>query len=79
MDAAATFKYVDSDTFAPGPGEIRFDMFEGEYTHEGDRCTFEVMIKRLNLQDSGLGALAEVVHDLDLKDNKFNRNETDGL
>lgn len=78
-DHAAAFKYVDSDTYAPDPGEIRFDMFEGEYTHEGDRCTFEVMIKRLNLQDSGLIALAEVIHDIDLKDNKFNRSETDGL
>ena len=79
VDNTATFKYVDSDTFAPDPGEIRFDMFEGEYTHEGNRCTFEVMIKELNLQDSGLVALAEVIHDLDLKDNKFNRSETDGL
>ena len=79
VDGAATFKYIDSDTFAPGPSEIRFDMFEGEYTHEGDQCTFEVMIKRLNLQDSGLIALAEVIHDIDLKDSKFNRSETDGL
>jgi hypothetical protein len=79
VDEAALFKYIDSDAFAPGPGEIRFDMFEGEYTHEGEQCTFEVMIKRLNLQDSGLTALAEVIHDIDLKDNKFNRSETDGL
>ena len=54
-------------------------MFEGEYTHEGDRCTFEVMIKRLGLQDHGLTALAEVIHDIDLKDSKYNRSETDGL
>jgi hypothetical protein len=79
VDEAAMFKYVDSDTYAPDPGEIRFDMFEGEYTHEGDRCTFEVMAKRLNLQDPGLVALSEVIHDIDLKDNKYNRSETDGL
>lgn len=79
VDEAAMFKYVDSDTYAPDPGEIRFDMFEGEYTHEGDQCTFEVIAKRLNLQDPGLVALSEVIHDIDLKDNKYNRNETDGL
>ena len=79
VDQAANFKYVDSDTYAPRPGEIRFDMFDGEYTHEGDRCTFEVMTQRLNLKDSGLVALAEVIHDIDLKDNKYNRGETVGL
>ena len=79
VDEAAIFKYVDSDTYAAGSDEIRFDMFEAEYTHEGDRCTFEVMTKRLNLQDSGLVALAEVIHDIDLKDSKYNRSETEGL
>ena len=79
VDDAAIFKYVDSDTYAPGPEEIRFDMFEGEYTHEGDRCSFEVMIKRLSLQDWGLAALSEVIHDIDLKDSKYDRAETDGF
>jgi len=79
VDDTAIFKYVDSDTYTPNKGEIRFDLFEGEYTHEGDRCTFEVMIKRLGLQERGLSALAEVIHDIDLKENKYNRGETDGL
>lgn len=79
VDDAAIFKYVDADTYAPGPEEIRFDMFEGEYTHEGDRCSFEVMIKRLSLQDWGLAALSEVIHDIDLKDSKYDRAETEGF
>ena len=79
VDEAANFKYIDSDSYVPRPGEIRFDMFEGEYTHEGDRCTFEVMVKRLGLQDQGLAALAEVIHDIDLKESKYDRRETDGL
>ena len=78
-DENATFKFVDADTYEPGPGEMRFDMFEGEYTHEGDRCTFEVMIRRFGLKDHGLGAMAEVIHDIDLKDGKYNRSETNGL
>ncbi len=79
VDETARFKYVDADAYAPRPGEIRFDMFEGEYTHEGNRCTFEVMIKRIGLADHGLAALAEVIHDIDLKESKYDRSETNGL
>lgn len=79
VDKNAIFKFVDSDTYTPRPGEIRFDMFQGEYTHEGDRCTFEVMVKRLGLKERGLAALAELIHDIDLKDSKYNRAETEGL
>lgn len=79
VDHTAVFKYVDSDSYRTHPGEIRFDMYDGEYTHEGNRCTFEVMIRRLNLQDRGLTTLAGVIHDIDLKENKYNHVETDGL
>ena len=61
------------------PGEIRFDMYEAEFTHEGDRCTFEVLIERVGLSDPGLGPIAEIVHDIDLKDAKFAREETPGI
>jgi hypothetical protein len=79
VDKVARFKYVPDPHYSPKPGEIRFDMFDGEYTHEGDRCTFEVMIQRLQIQDHALRPLAEVVHDIDLKDEKFARRETDGF
>lgn len=79
VDKTAVFKFVQDPRYSPKPNEIRFDMFDGEYTHEGDRCTFEVMIQRLQIQDHALGPLAEVVHGIDLKDGKFDRNETDGF
>jgi hypothetical protein len=79
VDRAAVFKFVTGSGYTPKPDEIRFDMFDGDYTHEGDRCTFEVMIQRLRLQDQALGPLAEVVHDIDLKDEKFARSETSGF
>lgn len=79
VDESAVFKYVPESQHAPKPNEVRFDMFDGEYTHEGDRCTFEVMIQRLQIQDHALGPLSEVVHDIDLKDEKFGRSETDGF
>jgi len=79
IDQTAVFKFVSGAQYSPGPGEIRFDMFDGEYTHEGDRCSFEVMIQRLRLQDHALAVMAEVVHDIDLKDGKYSRCETDGF
>ena len=79
IDPHAHFKFVPAKGYQPEPGEIRFDMYEAEFTHEGDRCTFEVLIKRLGLSDPGLGPIAEIVHDIDLKDSKFGRQETLGI
>jgi hypothetical protein len=79
VDEAAAFKFVAGARYTPKPNEVRFDMYDGEYTHEGARCTFEVMIQRLEIRDHALGPLAEVVHDIDLKDGKFGRRETDGF
>lgn len=79
VEPAAVFKFVAGPQYTLGPNEIRFDMFDGEYTHEGDRCTFEVMLQRLRLQDHALASVAEVVHDIDLKDGRYARAETDGF
>lgn len=59
---------------------IRFDMPSAEFTHEGEDCTFETMLKRFGLrEDQALVELAEIVHDIDLKDDKFHRLEAAGL
>jgi hypothetical protein len=79
IDPNARFKFVPPKGYQPQPGEIRFDMYEAEFTHEGDRCTFEVLIERVGLSDPGLGPIAEIVHDIDLKDAKFAREETPGI
>ncbi len=61
-------------------GAIPFDMFAAEFTHHGEDCTFETMLKRFDLADiKPLRHLAEIVHDIDLKDDKFNRLEAAGL
>lgn len=79
IDAAPVFKFVDSDGYAPREGEQRFDMFDAEHSHEGDRCTFEVLLDRFALGHAGLREIAEVVHDLDLKDDRYGRAETPGV
>jgi len=79
IDRDATFKFVAAKGYKPRPGELRFDMFEAEYTHEGDRCTFEVLLQRSGLDDPALAAIGEIVHDIDLKDGKFARAEAGGI
>ena len=79
IDPGARFKFVPGRSYAPRSGEVRFDMFEGEYTHEGDRCTFEVLLQRARLDDPALAVIGEIIHDIDLKDAKYGREETGGI
>ena len=54
-------------------------MFDAEFTHEGDLCTFEVLLARWGSGDAALRRIADLVHDVDLRDGKFGREETDGF
>jgi hypothetical protein len=79
IDRAATFKWVPPKGYQPENGELRFDMFEAEFTHVGDSCTFEVLLQRTGIKDRALAALAEIVHDIDIKDERYQRPETAGV
>jgi hypothetical protein len=79
IDPGARFKFVPGTGYGPQPGELRFDMFEGEFTHVGDRCTFEVLLGHAGLDDPALKAIGEVIHDIDLKDGKYGRAEVAGV
>jgi hypothetical protein len=80
IDPAATFVFTDPDAKPPSPDVVRFDMFEGEFTHDGDLCTFEVLLRAsTRADDEALQAIAEIVHDLDLKDDRYQRPETAGI
>ncbi len=68
---------VEGETVECG---IPFDMFGAEFTHQCDDCTFETLIKKFGLiEDSGLREIAEIIHDVDQKDDMFNRREASGL
>jgi hypothetical protein len=54
-------------------------MFEAEFTHRGDLCTFEVLLADFHLDEPALRHIAEIIHDIDLKDAKFSRPEAAGL
>jgi hypothetical protein len=79
IDPKAKLKFVTPKGYVPRQGELRFDMFEAEHTHEGDRCTFEVLARRFGVSDPAVTAIGEVVHDIDLRDGKFGRLETPGV
>ncbi|MEO6027629.1 MAG: chromate resistance protein ChrB domain-containing protein [Candidatus Binatia bacterium] len=79
IDPQARFKFVPARGYTPAVRELRFDMFDAEFTHDGDLCTFEVLLRAFDLNDAALQAVAEVVHDIDLKEAKFDREETTGF
>jgi hypothetical protein len=79
IDTAAKLKYVEAKGYAPAPGELRFDMFDAEFTHEGNLCTFEVLLARMGSDDPALRHIADIIHDIDLRDGKFAREETAGF
>ena len=60
-------------------GAIPFDMYGAEFTHHSEDCTFETLMKAFDLKDTALQSIAEIVHDIDLKDNKYGRKEADGI
>jgi len=79
IDPAAQFRFVVPTDYQHQPGELRFDMYDGEFTHEGDLCTFETLCRHYALTDPALSAIGEIVHDIDCKDDKFLRLETPGV
>ncbi|HEY0555854.1 MAG TPA: chromate resistance protein ChrB domain-containing protein [Thermoanaerobaculia bacterium] len=79
IDPTARFRFADSQSPEAATGEVRFDTVRGEFTHEGDRCTFETLVARLGLRDPAVSQIAEIVHDIDLKDAKFGRADTPGI
>jgi hypothetical protein len=79
IDPKARFKFVPAKGYEPKPNELRFDMFEAEFSHEGEDCTFETLCRRFAIKQSGLREVAEIVHDIDLKDDKFSRAEAAGV
>jgi len=78
LDSKARFRFIDPQEPARA-GELRFDMPGGDFTHEGDRCTFETLLARAGAGGRALTEVAEIVHDVDLKDGKFGRSEAAGV
>ena len=69
--------------FAPNPSThpeaIPYDMMDVEFTHHGDDCTFETLLKRFAIADPAVRRIGEMIHDADLEDGKYQRPECIGL
>jgi hypothetical protein len=79
IDPHARFRFVEIAKYAPAAKDLRFDMANGEFTHVRDLCTFEVLCERFRLEDPALRAIAEIVHDLDVKDARYGRPDNEGV
>jgi hypothetical protein len=77
IDPKASFVFAKDPT--DFPGAIPYDMTGGEFTHHGEDCTFETLLKRFDLKDKGLKKLGQMIHDADLEDGKFQTVEAFGL
>lgn len=72
-------KFIFNTDPARHPDAIPYDMFEVELSHHGDDCTFETLVKRFGITDKGVLKIAEMVHDADLEDGKFQTTECIGI
>jgi len=77
IDPKAKFIFVKK---IPANGRVvSFDMLEADFSHQGDDCTFETLLKRFRIQDKMLRKMSEMIHDADLDDDKFERAECIGI
>jgi hypothetical protein len=56
-----------------------FDMRGAELGHHGGDCTFETILRRRGLDDPVLWRLAEIVHEADIDDERFDAPQAPGL
>lgn len=78
IDSAAKFLFQKAGDPLPS-GVIPFDMVGAEFSHQGEDCTMETMLKRFGIKDPAAWEIARIVHDADLKDGKYGKEEAKGL
>jgi hypothetical protein len=77
IDAKARFVFATNP--AEFPDAVPYDMSDVEFTHHGDDCTFETLVKRFGIEDKAASQMGEMIHDADLEDEKFGRIECIGI
>jgi hypothetical protein len=74
IDPRARFGFAADREAVPDHG-VPFDMFGVEFSHQGERCTFETLCAVFGMTESSLARIAAIVHDLDLKDGRHGAPE----
>ena len=67
VDPNATFAFVKE----PAASDVAFDMYTGEFSHQGPLCTYEVLAQSFALSDPAVLRIGQIVHDLDMHDTKY--------
>lgn len=76
IDPKAVIRYAKT----PTADEVTFDMNKGDFQHQGNLCTFEIMVKAFGLDDNpALQVLGQIVHEIDLRDGQYRQPQTAGV
>jgi hypothetical protein len=67
IDPQAAFAFAER----PSESDVPFDMYVGEFSHQGPLCTFETLAERFGLEDAAVVRLGQIVHDLDMKETRY--------
>lgn len=82
IDKDAEFVFVAKDQVletAKRLGGKSFDAVGADYTHRGNKCSFEVLIEDYKLADPALARLARIVHSADIAGELDSAPEAAGL
>ncbi len=78
VDPDAEFVFV-SDPIEVPDDATPFDMRGVDLGHHGGDCSFETILRRRDLTDSVLWKIAQIVHEADLDDERYDAPEAPGL
>jgi hypothetical protein len=80
IDKIPSFGFVDENDLAHvSMDAVSYDIMGGEFTHVGDLCTFEVLLKAFKLNEKALDTIGEIIHQLDVNDEKYRNPAAEGL
>ncbi|MEO3779486.1 chromate resistance protein ChrB domain-containing protein [Micromonospora sp. B11E3] len=78
IDPEAVFVFVEDPAAVPHDA-TPFDMRGVDLGHHGGDCTFETILRRYELTDPVLWKLAEIVHEADVDDERYDAPEAPGM
>jgi hypothetical protein len=78
LDEEPEFVFVDDPDEVPADA-TPFDMRGVDLSHHGGACSFETFLRIYELDDPVLWEIAEVVHEADLADERYDAPEARGL
>jgi hypothetical protein len=80
IDKKAVFRFIDErERENVDKDSVTYDIREGEITHIGEMCTFEVLVKSFGIKDKRVKDIAELVHQIDMKDDRYSSPEARGI